>query len=193
MIRPSAAALLAAIAAVAPAYAISTTATPVHHGVLRVAKSRGTVNRADGVAEVTARKWALVLSPSSDGIFPSQEPIVIAVAEDNFRLEPGMLKAVNRRTFRYKAPKKPKVERGVRSITIKQRGDGSYSVDFQVRGIQLFDLSRRAPLCLATAFIVGDDDGFIGVTYDSPGSPPLVSRRVVFGESTCPAEEWPWA
>ena len=150
------------------------------------------MNKQDGMAEVAVKRWALVLSPTSNGVFPDQEPIVIAIGDDNFRLEPGTLRR-KKNTFRYRAPKKPKLVRGVRSITIKLRGDGSYSVDFRVRGIQLFDLSRRAPLCLPTAFIIGDDDGFIGVTYDSPGSPPLVSRRVIVAESTCPAEEWPWA
>lgn len=176
----------------ASAHAVSTTATPVHHGVLRIAKGRGRVDKSNGVAEVSVRRWTLVLSPSSDGIFPADEPIVIAVGDDNFRLEAGMLRAKNARTFSYKAPRKPALARGVRSITIKRRGDGAYSITFKVRGVQLFDLSRRAPLCLPTALIVGDDDGFAGVTYDSPGSPPLVSRRVIVGPSTCPTDTWPW-
>lgn len=150
------------------------------------------MNKTDGMAEVAVRRWSLVLSPSSDGIFPAEEPIVIAVGDDNFRLEAGSLRARGR-TFRYKAPRKPKLERGIRSIVITHRGEGTYAVQFTVKGIQLFDLSRRAPLCLPTAFIVGDDDGFVGVTFDSPGSPPIVSRRVIVGESACPAEDWPWA
>jgi hypothetical protein len=188
------AAFLAVLAAVGPAHAVSTSAIPVHHGVLRIAESRGTVNRDSGIAQVTVKRWSLVLSLSSNGVFPDQEPIVIALGDDNFRLEPGTLKAnKSGKVFRYKAPKRPRVERGVTSIVIKRRFDDSYAVAFTVRGVQLYDLNRRAPLCLPTAFILGDDDGFIGVEFDSPRSPPLKTTRVVVGRTTCPAEEWPWA
>ena len=181
-----------------PAHAISVTATPIHHGVLRIAKSGGTMDKASGIAQITVTRWSIVLAPSSDGIYPDQEPIVVAIGDDSFRLEAGMVRAVNGRTFRYKAPKKPALARGVQSLVIRRLGPKSaiatsYAIEFKVRGVQLFDLSRKAPLCLPTAFIVGDDDGFVGVSYDSPGSPPIVSRRVVAGEQTCPVETWPWA
>jgi len=177
------------------AYGIATTATPIYNGVLRVVRSGGTIDRGTGLAEVKVRRWSWVLAPGSDGIFPDLEPIVIAIGDDNFRLEAGSLKAVgrNRKAYRYRVPRSERPERGVQSVNLRRLGDGSYRVEFTVRGVQLYELSRRAPLCLPTAFIVGDDDGFNGVTFDSPGSPPLVSRRIVAGSSTCPAEEWPWA
>jgi len=150
------------------------------------------MNKQDGMAEVAVKRWALVLSPTSNGVFPDQEPIVIAIGDDNFRLEAGALR-VKGRVFRYKAPRRPALVRGVRSMTLRKQGDGSYLVNFTVKGVQLFELQRSAPICLPTAFIIGDDDGFTGVKFNSPGAPFRFSRRVIVGEGTCVAPEWPWA
>jgi hypothetical protein len=194
MLRGSAAAALVLLVATATAVSaapISVTATPLFHGTLRVRRASGTVDRKSGAAVVNVRRWSLELAPGSNGIYPDQEPIVLAIGEDTFRLDAGMLKAHGKSGFLYRA--RPRSSRGIQSLAIKQSKDGSYSVQFSVRGVLLSGLEENAPLCLPTAFIVGDDDGFSGVNYDSPGSPPIVSRRVLVGNGFCSPQAWPWA
>ena len=51
------------------------------------------------------RRWRLGLREDSNGIFPDQEPIVVALGEESFRLEAGSLtRSRNGKVFRYQAP-----------------------------------------------------------------------------------------
>src|SRR5262245_12069067 len=129
-------ALLWPVAVPSPAHAISVTATPVYHGVLRVARAGGKVNKQSGSAMVDVRNWSLVPAPESDGLFPDQEPVVVAIGDDNFRLEPGQLKNRGKRGFVYKA--RPVPSHGVKSMTLKKKRDGSWGVQFTVIGVQLY-------------------------------------------------------
>jgi hypothetical protein len=170
--------------------AISTTATPIFHGVLRLERAVGTLDRATGSATIRVRHWGIILRPESNGIFPDQEPVVIAIGDDTARLEAGMIKASrNRRTFSYRASKSDPTAR-VLSLRLHLQRDGSYQLRFTIRNIQLYQLNTEDPVCLPMAFIVGDDDGFTGVNFTSP---TFDSKKVILPSKSCSPDGWPWA
>jgi len=193
MFRSWAAAAVLLVAATVPAAdPISVTATPVFHGELKLRPAAGSVDRRSGVAVVTVPGWELDLASNSNGIYPTEEPIVIAIGDDAFRLEAGAVRQRGKRGYFYRA--RPRPQRGIDRLTIKPgKKPRTYMVQFTVRGVQLFGLEENAPLCLPTAFIVGDDDGFSGVNYDSPGAPPIMSKRLLVANGRCSPQAWPWA
>ena len=93
MWRPAAltVALLLAPAAPTARAQISTGATPVHHGELDIRPAVGTINGATGIGTLRVRRWRLVLAETSNGIFPGQEPVVVALGEESFVLAAGSL------------------------------------------------------------------------------------------------------
>jgi hypothetical protein len=180
------AAVLACASGVARAQ-VSQGATPIYHGLLFMRPSHGSIDPETGSAEVKARRWRLVLTPDSDGIYPDLEPVVVAIGENTFMLPAGTLHASRRgRVFSYRALRTD--TQAFRSFRIRRRRDGSYAVRFVVRGVDLSKLVLQDPLCLPTAVIVGDDDGFSGVTYSRPG---FESRRLLI-PSKCAVDSWPW-
>jgi len=168
-------------------------ATPVHHGVLDVRPARGTFDPEGGTATLKVGRWKLIITPDSNGIYPDQETVVIAIGEQSFSLPPGSLRASrNGKVFSYRAPKgdASPVPQPIRSLRIKRARDGSYAVRFSLVGIDLSQLILQDPVCMPTAVLVGDDDGFTGVSYSRP---TFESRRLKVPSDCDVGNDWPWA
>src|SRR5262249_19654246 len=105
---------------------VSSSAVPIFHGTLDVNRpAGGTLDRTTGQVKLRVNRWTFMPVGDSDGIFPSQEPVLVALGEDSFRLEPGSLVARRAgRVFTYRAPKS--VQRGVRTLRMWPQSDGTY-------------------------------------------------------------------
>jgi hypothetical protein len=180
---------LAALLAGRAAAQISTSAVPIFHGTLDVNQpAGGTLDRKTGQVKLRVNRWMFMPVAGSNGIFPSQEPVLVALGEDSFRLEPGSLVALHGgRVFAYRAPKS--VKRGVRKIRIWPQPDGTYRLRFTLIGADLSRLNIQDPVCVPLAVIVGDDDGFSGVTVTSPS---FRSRRIAIPGPCNAGGDWPW-
>ena len=100
-----------------------------------------------------------------------------------------MLKASrNGRVFTYRAPRGTPAP-AVKLLRLKLRRDGWYGVDLTLTGVDLTRLMVEDPVCLPTAIIIGDDDGFSGVSFTRRN---FFSRRVKI-PSDCDTGSWPWA
>jgi len=191
MWRPAAltvALLLAPAAPTARAQQISTGATPVHHGELDIRPAVGTINGATGIGTLRVRRWRLVLAETSNGIFPGQEPVVVALGEESFVLAAGSLTPSRHgKVFRYRAPADAG-PRGFRFFRIARRANGSYRVRFTLIGIDLSALVLQTPVCQPMAVIVGDDDGFTGAFLTRPH----FKRHVAIPHACDPRNDWPW-
>ena len=170
----------------------ATTATPNYHGVLDILAARGTISPDTGIATLKIRRWRLLLTQDSNGIFPDQEPTLIALAENNFYLPAGSLKASRGgRVFRYRAPRDAG-PRALRSLYITRRPDGAYLVSFTLTGVELSRLTIQDRDCVPMALIVGDDDGFAGARLRRPSFE--TRRLLVTGDCTADLNgAWPWA
>jgi len=181
--------LLTLLATVAVHAGPVTTADPVYHGELAIRPAGGTINRRNGNGTIKIRNWTFEPTPLSDGIFPDQEPIIVALADDTFRLEAGALKA-NRKgnvfTYRSSAKQTP---RGIRLLRLAQLKDGTWAVRLSLAGLDLSRLNLEDPICRPMAVIVGDDDGFGGVAITSPS---WTSRRVEIPNGCDVGNSWPW-
>jgi len=180
---------LAALLASRAAAQISTSAVPIFHGTLDVNQpAGGTLDRKTGQVKLRVNRWMFMPVAGSNGIFPSQEPVLVALGEDSFRLEPGSLVSLHGgRVFAYRAPKS--VKRGVRKIRIWPQPDGTYRLRFTLIGADLSRLNIEDPVCVPLAVIVGDDDGFSGVTVTSPS---FTSRRIAIPGPCNAGGDWPW-
>jgi hypothetical protein len=166
------------------------TADPKFHGDFAMRPAGGSINRRNGNATLKIRNWTFEPAAASDGIYPDQEPIIVAVGEDTFRLEAGKLRANRKGTaFVYRASAK-ETPRGVRLLRLGRLSDGSWTVRLVVGGVDLSRLNLEDPICRPMAVIVGDDDGFGGITLTSPS---FTSRRVVIPLPPCDVSgEWVW-
>ena len=191
--RLAIAALVAVLSAGRPSSAApATTATPAFHGTLDMIAAHGTIDPSTGNATLKIRGWRLLLSPDSNGIFPDQEPMLIALAENNFYLAAGALKPSRRgRVFRYRAPRDVG-PRAIRSLRLAERRDGIYTLSFTLTGVELSRLTIQDRDCVPMAFIVGDDDGFGGARLRRPS---FKTRQIVLpGDCTADLNgAWPWA
>ncbi|HJQ84728.1 MAG TPA: hypothetical protein VKA21_11655 [Candidatus Binatia bacterium] len=165
---------------------------PVYHGVLEVLPAAGTIDRLTGAAVLKVRRWRLRLRDTSNGIAPDAERLLIAVGQggaNDLFLPPGTLVAHRRgRVFRYRAPR-GSVTRGISAIKIVQRS-GEYRLSFTLVGVELSPLLFDKPLCMPIAVIVGDDDGFSGIEFNSPS---FTSRRISVPRSCkIDPDDWPW-
>jgi hypothetical protein len=176
-----------ALPVVAAAQVSTGAANPVYHGGLEIRPAHGIINQTTGAASFAAGPWTLSPVNESNGVFPAQEAIVIALGEENFRLEPGMVKASrNGRRFSYRAPKG--LTRGVRWLRIRLQRDGSYAFRFALRNVDLSRMRISDPVCVPMALIVGDDDGFTGVDLTSSG----FTRRLTVRGACDIGDQWPW-
>ena len=167
---------------------ISTSATPVYHGKLRILRPAvGTFDTATGIGTLHVRRWRFELKQGSNGIFPDQEPVVVALGDESFRLDAGSLtRSRNGKVFRYQAPHDA---RGIRSFRIARRASGIYVLSFTLIGVDLSQLVLENPVCRPLAVIVGDDDGFTGADLMTR---PAFSRHLAVPRA-CPVNTWPWA
>lgn len=162
--------------------------SPLYHGILEVRRSRGLIHPQTGSAKLKVSGWTLRTSGDSNGVSPDREPILIAIGEQTFRLQSGDLKASARgRRFSYRAPSE--VRRGVRSLRMRARRDGSYRLTLKLFDLDLSRLILNSPSCVPMAIIIGDDDGFSGAIFDRRSV--ANSRLTVVGPCT-PEEDWEW-
>jgi hypothetical protein len=160
------------------------------HGQLSVARAaRGTIDLDSGNAAFKVKNWGLVLGNESDGVKPADEAFTIGIAEERFLIPAGQLKASkNGKRFRYRDKT---VDRGIQDLKIVMTA-GQIRVSFKVVGADLSGLIiGDPPLCLPFAVIIGNDDGFSGVSFDRPK--PYPSRLLTIPGSCRDTTEWPWA
>ena len=188
MWKDAALAVALTLAAATARAQISTGATPVYHGTLKIVRPAvGTLDKSTGIGTLRVRGWRWKLKEGSNGIFPTREPLVVALGEDSFRLDAGSLTpSRNRKVFRYSAPHPG--PRAFRSFRIARRAGGSYLVSFTLIGLDLSQLVMYNPVCENLAVIVGDDDGFTGVALKTR---PAFSPHVAIPHP-CKPPAWPW-
>ena len=185
LLVPLLAAVLAATAHAGPV----TTADPVYHGELAIKPAGGTINRRTGNGTFKIRNWTFEPLAVSDGVYPGQEPIIVAVGEDTFRLESGALVANKKGTvYTYRASAK-QTPRGIRLMKLKQLAGGTWGVQLSLAGLDLSRLNLEDPICRPMAVIVGDDDGFGGIAITSPS---WTSKRVEIPSTCDVGNSWPW-
>jgi hypothetical protein len=170
--------------------------TPIYHGTLGLLPARGKIDRTTGIASLKVRHARLLLSATSDGVFPDREPILVALGENTFNLGAGMLKASHGgKVLSYRAPRND--PSGILSFRIWQvvgpgaagASRGAYGILFTLRGLNIALLDVQDPLCLPMAVIVGDDDGFSGVVLTSPS---FQSRHFSIPEGCDAGNTWTW-
>jgi hypothetical protein len=180
-------ALLTGVAA--PAGAIA----PVFHGALGIKPALGGFAKNTGVASLRVKNWNLVLTPNSNGIYPTQEGVIIAIGTTEQLVVPASLIHASRngRQFTFRDPK---TARGVRMFQLRQYsncpGKACYHVAFTLVGIDLSTLVLSYPFCSPLAILVGDDDGFSGVQFDRPGG--FNGSRVKIDGTCNSGSGWPW-
>src|SRR5262249_2850421 len=142
--------------------------TPAYHGQLMVKPARGTIDLNSGSASFAVHGWELQPASNSPGdIDPATQPVLIAVgSETSFVLPAGPLPASgNHRGFPYRA----KAPRGIARMVLAHLGNGDWRVSFQILGIDLSPLLvNDPPVCLPMAVIIGDNDGFSGISFNRP-------------------------
>jgi len=146
-----------------------------------------------GVASLRVKNWNLVLTPQSNGIYPTQEGVIIAIGSTEQLVIPASLIHASRNGRRFTFSD-PKTSRGVRTFQLRQYsnclGKACYHVAFTLVGIDLSTLVLSYPFCSPMAVIVGDDDGFSGVQFDRPGG--FSGSRVKIDGICTPSNGWPW-
>ncbi len=160
---------------------------PIFHGILTVNPGRGKLDLETGNGILKASRWQFDLYPDTNGIFPDQEPLLLSIGEENFRLAAGKLTTRNQRVYSYVA--KPAPERGIRMLRLMRHTDGSWGVRFVLQGIDLSAMFVNDPVCRPLALIVGDDDFFNGVKLTRKS---VSSRRVRIPSDCDVGGGWPW-
>ena len=162
----------------------------LNKGKLRVTRAgKGQIDLTSGMATFSLKGWQLLPATGSDGIEPGTEPVSIGIAEEKFIIPAGQLKVSRRGTrFRYAAHD----DRGVQRLTLVRLGDGSFKVSLRIAGVDLSTLIvTDPPACLPFAVIVGNDDGFTGVSFDRPK--PFPSKLLTIPGFCDSTTNWPWA
>jgi hypothetical protein len=171
---------------------IAVGATPQYHGALDVRPAHGSFDPKSGTASVKVRGWRWQLYSTSNGIYPDKETVEVAIGEQAFMLPPGSLRVSRKgKMFSFRAPKTegPSMQ-PIRSLRIQKKPDG-YLVRFTVTGVDLSTLLLQDPVCMPTAILIGDDDGFSGVQYSRP---TFSSHRLkVPSDCSVGDDDWPWA
>jgi hypothetical protein len=187
---PLALALVALAGSVSVAAAqVADGAVPEFHDPLEILPGRGTFDRETGMATLKVKRWRLQIIPQSNGIYPDQETIVLAIGEQTFTLPPGSLRVSRKgKVFTYRAPKSD-TSQPIRLLRFERKLDG-YRIRFKLSGLDLSELLRQDPICMPTAIIVGDDDGFLGAQFTRPN---FDSRRVRLPSDCNVGNDWPWA
>lgn len=179
--------ILLALLVCAPRMASAQVPTGSFHGILKVGRGSGSIDRnpddsiPDGNSILKVPGWRWQLSPDTNGIDPATEQVTLQVNDTTF-MPLGMLRASrNGRVFSYRVPQ-PEAPPALRSFRISRRKDGSYTVRFTVTGIDLRSLTLRDPVCYPFTIVVGDDDGFAEAYVTSPS---FDSRHLAFA-GACP-------
>jgi hypothetical protein len=184
MLRVVAALLLGAVLVV-PAHAVQIIA-----GQLRVVRAgRGQINLDSGQASFRVVGWEIIPATGSNGIDPGTEPVTIAIGDqERFLIPAGQMKVLRKgKRFLYKA----KTDRGVQLLKLTRTPVGTLKMTLKMSGVDLSPLViADPPICLSMAVIIGDEDGFSGVSFDRPK--PFPSRLLTL-PGFCTPPDWPWA
>jgi hypothetical protein len=184
MLRAVVALLLGVVVAM-PAHAVQ-----INAGQLRVVRAgRGQINLDSGQASFRVVGWEIIPSSTSNGIDPGTEPLTIAIGDqERFLIPPGEMKVLRKgKRFLYKA----KTDRGVQLLKLAWTPAGTLKMTLKIAGVDLSPLvNAEPPICLSMAVIIGDDDGFAGVSFDRPK--PFPSRLLTI-PGFCTPQDWPWA
>jgi hypothetical protein len=170
---------------------IARSQTSLVHGQLSVTRAaRGTIDLDSGNAAFKVKNWEMLLADASNGVNPASEPFTIGIAEERFLIPAGRLKASkNGKRFTYRDKS---ISRGIQQLKIVRTAAGPIKVSFKIVGADLSGLIiGDPPLCLPFAVIIGDDDGFSGVSFDRPK--PYPSRLLTIPGFCKDTTEWPWA
>jgi hypothetical protein len=162
---------------------------PIYHGQLRVTRAgRGTIDLDTGRASFRVRSWELLPSDDTNGIDPASEPVVIGVADEKFLIPVGQLKASrNGRRFRFRDA----TDRGIQLLTLIRTASNTWRMKLKIAGVDLSTLViSDPPVCLSFAVIIGDDDGFTGVSFDRPR--PFPSKLLTLPGFCTDPGDWPW-
>jgi hypothetical protein len=162
----------------------------INNGQLRVTRAaKGKIDLDTGQASFKIRGWEVLLDDDTDGVDPANEPLTIGLSEERFLIPAGKLQASrNGRRYRYKA----NVDRGVQSLTLVMTPGGPIRVTMKLAGVDLSSLLiADPPLCLPFAVIIGNDDGFSGVSFDRPK--PFPSKLLTIPGFCVDVADWPWA
>jgi hypothetical protein len=165
---------------------VATGATPVYHGILQVARAGGSIDRdGNGSATVRVPRWTFLPNPDTNGIFPSQEVINVAIGEEALVLDVGQLQpSRSGKAFSFRSS-----TNRIRFFRLWQLKSGAWAVRFNLAGIDLSRLLRVDSVCMPVAVLVGDDDGFTGATFKSPS---FSSRRLIIPKDCDVGGDWPW-
>ena len=165
---------------------VATGATPVYHGILRVKRATGSIDRdAHGSATLRVRRWELLPTPDTNGLFPAEEVINVAVGEDALVLPAASLQpSRNGKVFVFHSR-----DNRIRLFRLWQLKNGAWAVRFTLAGVDLSRLMLEDPVCLPVAVLVGDDDGFTGGLFSSPS---FFSRRLTLERECDVGGDWPW-
>lgn len=162
------------------------------HGKLRVVRAaKGQINLTSGQASFKIRNWEVILDDESDGVDPANEPLTIGIAEERFLIPAGELRASrNGKRFRYKTV----TDRGVQQLKLVRLSQDTLRINVKLAGVDLSSLTSGLidpPVCLPFAIIIGNDDGFSGVSFDRPK--PFPSKLLTIPGFCTDNTEWPWA
>lgn len=187
MPRPFVILVLTALSAVRLAAQVTSSISSRFHGTLELRVATGRIDPVSGSAAFALHRWIVRPTPDSNGVFPSLEPMLVAVGEDGFRVEAGAVHERRKGVFVYRSD--AGVERGVRSLRFVARRDGSYLLTLKLAGVELSRLTLQSPVCVPVALIIGDDDAFSGLLFSRAS---FRSRRLRLAEACLPNENWQW-
>ena len=180
--------------ALAVACALAATAwgdAPIYHGRLRIDHAgRGRIDLNTGLASFRVKNWLFLPDGSSNGIDPGTQLVRIALGDTNNLVIPAgqMRVSKNGRRFTFTS----KTNNGIQALKLLRLSDGSFRVKLlKVAGVDLSSLViSDPPVCLSFALIVGDDDGFSGVSFDRPK--PYPSKLLTIPGFCTSNQGWPW-
>jgi len=163
---------------------------PTAHGDLIVSRAgRGRIDLNTGQASFSFKNWEFRPdAATSDGLDPANELVTVGIAEERFLIPVGSMKASKSgKRWIYRS----KGSRGIELLKLAATPGGTYKVTLKLAGVDLSALViTDPPVCLSFAVIVGDDDGFTGVSFDRPK--PFPSKKLTLPGFCTDNSEWPW-
>ena len=170
--------------------AIPAEALIVDPGVLHVLRAgRGSINLDSGQATFRVAGWEIEFPKDNNGVDPGTEPVTIAIGDaERFLIPPGSMKVLHKgKKYLYKS----KTDRGVQLLKLAWTPAKTLKMTLKIAGVDLSQLViADPPICLSMAVIIGDDDGFSGVSFDRPK--PFPSKLLTI-PGFCTPQDWPWA
>ncbi len=178
------------VALVLAAAAAAHAQTQIDAGQLRINRAgRGTINLDSGQASFKVVDWEIIPPSDTKGMDPVNQPVTIAIGDgERFLIPTGTIKArAKGKRFVYKA----KTERGVQLLKLAWTPAKTLKMTLKIAGVDLSPVViGDPPVCLPMAVVIGDEDGFSGVSFDRPK--PFPSRLLTI-PGFCTPQDWPWA